>query len=82
MTEYKTILEIYELCQKLGINCELSNLYDGYKILFPDGADVVQHSGSYGSAEGYVEPAAFDDEIDYTAVDKRVMFLYILNRYE
>ena len=78
---YKEILELHEMCKAHNISCELSELWGGYKLLFDDGADIVQHFGSYGSAKGCVEPAGFGDEIDYTAVSKDVMARYILDRY-
>ena len=53
----------------LKSECTLSRLWDGYKIVFPNGADVIQHSGSYGGKEGCVEFAGVDDDIDYSAID-------------
>ena len=49
--------------------CELSKCWDGYKILFPNGADAVQHEHSYGSDVGCVEFAGVDEDIDYSAID-------------
>lgn len=69
MEKYKEILELYEHCKKNGIEVELEELYDGYAIRFKNGADFVQHKYSYDSNIGCVEPAAVDDEYDYTAVD-------------
>ena len=53
----------------LKSECTLSRWYDGYKLRFPNGANVVQHPGSCGSQEGCVEFAGVDDDIDYSAID-------------
>jgi hypothetical protein len=49
--------------------CTLSRLWDGYKLTFPNGADVIQHQYSYGSQEGCVEFGGVDDDIDFSAID-------------
>lgn len=67
MAEYKEIHRLYFYCLKIGLRAEISELYDGYKLTFPNGGDFVQHSGSYGSANGYVEPA-IGSRLDFTAV--------------
>lgn len=79
---YNEILEIAKVCEENGIACKLSELWDGYKLLFNDGADIVQHSGSYGSAEGCVEPAGFDDDVDYSPIEKDRMIKIIMARYK
>ena len=68
---YKEIISLYKWCEEQNISCMLSTLYDGYKITFKNSfgvvhSDVVQHMGSYGSKEGYVEPAGFS--ISYAPV--------------
>lgn len=68
--KYKEILELYDYCIKQGINAELESLYDGYKIVFANGGDVVQHKYSYGGETGRVEPA-INSKLDYTAVNLR-----------
>ena len=62
--EYKEIIELYEYCQKIGVEAEKTTLYDGFIIRFNNGGDVVQHFGSYGSDIGCVEFAC-DSKIDY-----------------
>lgn len=64
---YKEILELYLWCEANSIDCIIEHLWDGYKITFSDGSDVVQHKGSYGSLNGCVEPAGMPKA--YTAVD-------------
>lgn len=44
---YKQILALHLMCRDRQIPHTLENLYDGYKMQFPDGADIVQHLGSY-----------------------------------
>jgi hypothetical protein len=63
---YNEIEELYEYCKGLKIPCKLEPLYDGYKLVLPNGGDFVQHSFSWGSAHGRVEPAIGCD-FDYTA---------------
>lgn len=63
---YDEIEELYEYCKGLKIPCKLEPLYDGYKLVFPNEGDFVQHSFSYGSAHGRIEPAIGCD-FDYTA---------------
>lgn len=64
---YQEIVKLYQWCKANLIECTLEPLWDGYKISFVDDSDVVQHSGSYGSSNGCVEPAGMERE--YTAVD-------------
>lgn len=63
---YDEIKELYEYCKELKIPCKLEPLYDGYKLVLPNEGDFVQHSFSYGSAHGRIEPAIGSD-FDYTA---------------
>ena len=63
---YTEIKELYEYCKELKIPCRLDILYDGNKLVLPNGGDFVQHSFSYGSAHGRIEPAIGCD-LDYTA---------------
>ena len=63
---YKEIKELYEYCKGLKIPCRLDILYDGRKLALPNGGVFVQHSFSYGSAHGRIEPAIGCD-LDYTA---------------
>ena len=67
MSKYNEILKLFDYCQKIGITATIEPYFDGYAIRFVDGGDVVQHSYSYGSEHGYVEPA-IGSELDYTAV--------------
>ena len=72
MSKYQEITELYEYCKKNGIDCTIEPLYDGYAIRFPSGGDFVQHSYSYGSCVGYVEPAiGFGCQHDFHAVSLR-----------
>lgn len=79
---YNEILEIAKVCDENNISYELSELWDGHKLLFSDGADIVQHSFSYGSAEGYVEPAGFGHNVDYSPIEKDRMIKIIMERYK
>ena len=66
--KYTEICALYHFCVDLGIKCTIERLHDGYAVRFPDGSDFAQHHGTYGGAEGCVEPAIGDPEFDYTAV--------------
>lgn len=52
--KYSEILQLKNYCEEIGLKCELTRIYDGYKIKFLLG-DCVQHSGSYLSDYGYIE---------------------------
>lgn len=65
--KYAEIQKLYDYCIKIGINAKIINLYDGYKISFPNGDNFVQHQYSYASDFGYVEPAICCKR-DYTPV--------------
>ena len=55
---FNEIVNLYNwIIEEFGDVVEFSRLWDGYKITFPNGADIVQHSGSYESKMGCVEPA-------------------------
>lgn len=76
---YDEIKELYEYCKELKIPCKLEPLYDGYKLVLPNGGDFVQHSLSWGSAHGRIEPA-IGCGVDYTArtlsMAKRLVEIY------
>lgn len=65
---YTEIKELYEYCRGLNIPCRLEPLFDGYKLVLPDGGDFIQHCGSYESSH-CVEPGGIDDEINYMPWD-------------
>ena len=68
MSKYNEIRALYAYCLKQGINARLESLYDGFAIRFPDGSDIVQHNGSYGNAEGCVEPAVWNCRNNFSAM--------------
>lgn len=65
--KYEEIQRLFAYCIKVGIAVKMIRLFDGYKICFPNGADFIQHEGSYGCDSGCVEPA-IGCRMDYTAV--------------
>ncbi len=65
---YDEIVRLQAFCIGEGIACSLAPIFDGFILRFPNGADFVQHFGSYGSDRGYVEPAGVDERYDYSAV--------------
>lgn len=76
---YQEIVKLYQWCKENLIECTLETLWDGYVIRFIDGSDVVQHSGSYGSKAGCVEPAGMPRA--YTAVDIPTIQEILLERF-
>ena len=77
---YEEIKELYDYCQEIGIHAEMEEFLGGYAIRFPNGDDIVQHTYSYGSSYGYVEPAIGCEE-DYSAVSlERAKELVLANK--
>lgn len=76
---YDKIKELYEYCKELKIPCRLEPLFDGYKLVLPNGGDFIQHRYSCCS-DSCVEPAILGCELDYTActlsVAKRLVEKY------
>ena len=66
---YKEIIKLYGYCITIGIKCELTDLWDGYKIIF-EGGDVVQHKYSNDGDKGCVE-FAIGCRKDYCGVSLR-----------
>ena len=64
---YEEIQELHKYCLEIGIEATLQPLFDGYKICFKSGGDIVQHKYSYRSDEGYVEPA-IGSRADYMGI--------------
>ena len=67
MSKYTEIIELYDYCEKIGVNAKISPMFGGFCIRFKNGGDVIQHDGSYGRDSGCVEPA-IGSRLDYTAV--------------
>ena len=55
---FNEIVNLYIwIIKEFGDVVKFERLWDGYKITFPNGADIVQHSYSYEGVSGCVEPA-------------------------
>ena len=55
---FNEIVNLYDwIIKEFGNVVKFERLWDGYKITFPNGADIVQHSYSYEGLSGCVEPA-------------------------
>ena len=52
------------------MDARLERLYDGWAIRFPNGGDFAQHARTYGTNDGFVEPA-IGCEADYSPVSLR-----------
>ena len=78
--KYQEIVKLYQWCKENGIICTMESLWDGFKITFIDGSDVVQHRYSYGSERGCVEPCGM--ERAYTAVDVATIKKILLKKFK
>ena len=61
---YIDIHKLFFYCKTIGVYAEISPLFDGWKITFKNGSDVIQHRYSYGSVYGCVE-FAIGSRADY-----------------
>lgn len=68
--KYGEILTLYQYCVQAGMDVRLERLHDGWAIRFPNGGDFAQHAGTYGTNDGFVEPA-IGCEADYSPVSLR-----------
>ena len=78
---YDEIKKLYYWCRANGILCTIEPLFDGFKLCFANGADIIQHQYSYGANNGCVEPAGIDDEVDYSAVPLIEMEKILMKKY-
>lgn len=68
--KYREILALYLYCVEVRMDARLERLHDGWTIRFPNGGDFAQHAGTYGTNDGFVEPA-IGCEADYSPVSLR-----------
>lgn len=68
--KYGEILKLHRYCVDAGMDVRLERLHDGWAIRFPNGGDFAQHAGTYGTHDGFVEPA-IGCEADYSPVSLR-----------
>lgn len=68
--KYREILALYLYCVEVRMDARLERLHDGWAIRFPNGGDFAQHAGTYGTHDGFVEPA-IGSEVDYSPVSLR-----------
>ena len=68
--KYGEILALYRYCVEAGMDVRLERLHDGWAVRFPNGGDFAQHAGTYGTHDGFVEPA-IGCEVDYSPVSLR-----------
>ena len=67
--QYPAIVDVAAALGNLHIPTKLVECHDGFQLLFPwTEADVIQHSGSYGSKANLMEVMGFldDNETDDT----------------
>ena len=68
--KYGEILKLHRYCVEAGMDVQLERLHDGWAVRFPNGGDFAQHAGTYGTNDGFVEPA-IGCESDYSPVSLR-----------
>ena len=67
---YREILALYLYCVEARMDARLERLHDGWAVRFPNGGDFAQHARTYGTHDGFVEPA-IGCEADYSPVSLR-----------
>ena len=75
--KYYEIWALWAFCKRQDVPAEIVPLFDGWKLVFPNGDDFVQHEYSYMSIRGDLEPA-IGCEDDYSPVcldDARALVL-------
>ena len=55
--KYYEIWALLAYCKRQDISAEIEPLFDGWKLVFPNGDDFVQHEYSYMGNTGALEPA-------------------------
>lgn len=68
--KYGEILALYLYCVEVRMDARLERLHDGWAVRFPNGGDFAQHARTYGTNDGFVEPA-IGCEKDYSPVSLR-----------
>lgn len=68
--KYGEILTLHQYCVEARMDVQLERLHDGWAVRFPNGGDFAQHAGTYGTNDGFVEPA-IGCEADYSPVSLR-----------
>ena len=77
---YKAILEMDKILTEKGIPHELSRLFDGWKIDYPNIKDsifdVIEHGGSYGHQNDLMEAWGedFDDVVGWLNVEQALPY--------
>lgn len=54
---YFEIWALWNYCKRQDIPAEIESLLDGWKLVFPNGDDIIQHAFSYMGTFGALEPA-------------------------
>lgn len=55
--KYYEIWALWAYCKRHDIPAKIEPLFDGWKLVFANGDDIVQHAFSYMSIRGDLEPA-------------------------
>ena len=66
MPKYNEIFKLEKLCKENNIECEMLDLYDGYKLsIIKDNkeiTDAIEHQWSLGSKEDLLETWEYDND--------------------
>lgn len=68
---------LWNYCKRQDIPVEIESLFDGWKLVFPNGDDIVQHAFSYMGTSGALESAigCEDDFSPVTLEEAKVLVL-------
>lgn len=75
--KYYEIWALWAFCKRQDISAEIEPLFDGWKLVFPNGDDFVQHEYSYMGNTGALEPA-IGCEDDFSPVTLEVAKVLVL----
>lgn len=75
--KYYEIWALLAYCKRQDISAEIEPLFDGWKLVFPNGDDFVQHEYSYMGNTGALEPA-IGCEDDFSPVTLEVAKVLVL----
>lgn len=75
--KYYEIWALWAYCKRQDIPAEMESLFDGWKLVFPNGDDFVQHVFFYMGDSGALEPA-IGCEDDFSPVTLEVAKVLVL----
>lgn len=77
---YREIFELKKFCIELGIKIKFIDWFDGYAIVFPGCADIIQCCLNRKCKKGFVE-VYMECPFDYKAISLEQAKVLIINYY-